>query len=426
MANSTFNEGLYFDEQTMTEVRDRFCLVDHEYDGKERIFFENAGGSFRLKSVIEISDKLNQYPDCFARDHAASKYLNSFVLQGREDFKALINAEGGSIVTALTASAVMFKIVEPLVEHGKGTNIVTTALEHPSASDSCLYYGKKYGKEVRIAHADPLTGGVSTEKVLELVDKDTCLLNVIAASNISGAMTDLKTIVAEARKINPDIYIVTDAVQHAPHGLLDVQDIPVDALNIAPYKFFGLRGLGLAWVSDRVKDLDHFKILCWPNELWEVGSYVPAQYASMSEIVNYVTWLGSKFTDKTDKRALIEEGMKRIHMQEQALLHRMLYGADGNSGLIAMEGVETFFDFSDLEHRDLIVGIHFDNMDCTRAVKEFVDRGVIVYDRIAAHYYSKQVAEFGADGVVRVSPLHCNTYEEVDKFLEVAKEVASL
>lgn len=424
MDEKILKEGLYFDEETMREVRERFCLVDQEYDGKKRIFFENAGGSYRLKSVIEISDKLNQYPDCFARDHAASKYLNSYVLQGREDFKTLINAKGGAVVTALTASAVMFKIVEPLIEHSKGTNVVTTALEHPSAADSCTYYGNKYGKEVRIAHADPKTGGVSTENVLKLVDENTAVLNVIAASNITGAITDLKTIVTEAKKINPDIYIVTDAVQHAPHGLIDVQDIPVDAINMAPYKFFGLRGLGIAWISDRVKDLDHYKILCWPNEVWEVGSYVPAQYAALSEVIQYVMWLGGRYTDAADKRALIEEGMKRIHLQEQALLHRMLYGRDGHSGLLSIDGVKTFFDFSDLSNRDLIVGIEFGNMDCHRAVAEYVDRGVIVYDRLGEHYYSKQVKEFGAEGVVRVSPLHCNTIEEIDIFLDITREIA--
>lgn len=47
---------------------------------------------------------------------------------------------------------------------------------------------------------------------------------------------------AAARAIKPDLYIVVDAVQHAPHGLIDLQKTPVDGVNIAPYKFFGCRG----------------------------------------------------------------------------------------------------------------------------------------------------------------------------------------
>ena len=52
-----------------------------------------------------------------------------------------------------------------------------------------------------------------------------------------------------ARKINPDIYIVTDAVQHMPHGVLDVAKLKLDGCNFAPYKAFGIRGCGYAYVS---------------------------------------------------------------------------------------------------------------------------------------------------------------------------------
>ncbi len=418
--------GQLFNEELMREIRSKFCRIDTDFDGSRRLFFENAGGSLRLRSAYQIGDELDEYPDCFMRQHKAAVNLNRYVLQGREDFMTLIGAKSGAIATALTASAVMFKIAEPIVEHGRGTNIVTTVMEHPTGIDSFRYYGEKYRKEVRIAPANRRTGGVDTEGLLSLVDKNTAAINVIAASNMTGAMTDLQTIVTEARKINPDIYIITDAVQHAPHGPIDVEEIPVDAVNIATYKFFGTRGFGVAWVSDRVKTLPHARVLDQWTDMWELGSTVPAQWASLTEIVNYVAWIGMHFTDVNDRRAQVLEGMKRIHLQEQALLYRLLYGADDNSGLLSMDGVETFFDYSDLKNRDLILGIHFDNMNCKDAVAEYGKRGIIVYDREAAHYYSKQVGEFNTDGMVRISPLHCNTVEEIDEFLSVTRKLTEL
>lgn len=419
-------KGLLFDDELMAEIREKFCRIDTDYDGSRRLFFENAGGSLRLRSAYTAGDELDEYPDCFMREHDASVKLNSYVLQGREDFRTLFNAKSGAIVTALTASAVMFKITEPIVEHAKGTNVVTTVLEHPSASDACEYYGAKYGKEVRYAPANVKTGGVDEDALLALVDENTAAISVIAASNMTGAMTDLEKIVTEARKINPEVYIIVDAVQHAPHGLIDVEKIPVDAINMAPYKFFGTRGLGIAYVSDRVKLLPHAKVLdMWPD-MWELGSTVPAQWASISEMVDYIAWIGSKFVDSDDKRTLVEEGMNRIHAQEQALLYHMLYGADGKPGILDIEGVDALFDYSDLVNRDLIVSVRFDNMNCATAVKEYGKRGIIVYNREAAHYYSKQVGEFGVDGIVRVSPLHCNTIAEIDEFIAVTKEIAQL
>mgnify|MGYP002754872085 FL=1 len=262
------------------------------------------------------------------------------------------------------------------------------------------------------------------EDVIELVDKDTVLLNVIAASNMTGVITDLKTIVSEARKINPDIYVVTDAVQHAPHAAIDVKALQLDGINIAPYKFFGNRGISFGYVSDRVKSLPHCRILDDEKDIWELGSIAPAHYAVISEIVNYIAWIGKLYIDSKDKRTLLEEGMRRIHLQEQALLARMLYGDKGKTGLLNLDGVDCFFDYTNLAGRDLILAMKLSGFGYAEAVREYEKRGIIVYERVAESSYSKRMVEsFGLDGIIRVSPLHCNTAEEIDRFLNITNEI---
>ena len=133
----------------------------------------------------------------------------------------------------------MFKIVDTIMENVKwGTNAVTSCLEHPSAHDAVEYACMKTGREFREVPANQTTGGIDVDEVMKYVDKDTCLLSIMAASNISGNVMDIKEISRRAREINPEIYIVSDAVQHAPHAAIDVEDWDVDVSNIAPYKFF--------------------------------------------------------------------------------------------------------------------------------------------------------------------------------------------
>ena len=67
-----------------------------------------------------------------------------------------------------------------------------------------LYCGLT-NREFRVAMANPKTGGVDLDEILSKIDKDTLLLSVMSASNISGYIFDIETIVREARKINPDI-----------------------------------------------------------------------------------------------------------------------------------------------------------------------------------------------------------------------------
>jgi cysteine desulfurase/selenocysteine lyase len=91
-----------------------------------------------------------------------------------------------------------------------------------------------------------------------------------------------------------------------------------------------------------------------------------------------------------------------------------------------MRGVEVFLDHEDLTKRDLILGIGFEHIDCTQAVVEYARRGVTVYERVATSLYSKRMLEsFGLAGTVRVSPLHCNSVADMEKFLRITNEIAA-
>ena len=87
--------------------------------------------------------------------------------------------------------------------------------------------------------------------------------------------------------------------------------------------------------------------------------------------------------------------------------------------------MKVFLDHPDLTKRDLIIGIGFAHLDCTQAVVEYGKRGVTVYERVASSIYSKRMLDsFGLEGTVRVSPLHCHSIGDVEKFLQVTQEIA--
>ncbi|MBQ7732635.1 MAG: aminotransferase class V-fold PLP-dependent enzyme [Synergistaceae bacterium] len=396
-------------------------------NGKKRLFFDNSGGSMRLKAASEAFQKVDDLPNCGGHGGKASDYLDSLRVKACEDMKALFNAEGGCIMTSMTASIIIFDVSEAIIENVPGTNVVTTELEHPSAFDGCEIPSTKHKKEFRVAKTDPRTGSIPVERILELVDKDTCLLSVIMTSNITGAILDIETLAREARKIKPDLYIICDSVQHTPHGLTDMKGCKLDCVNFAPYKFGGLRGLGVGWLSDRVMNLPHRKLIRETQSNWEMGGCAPGMYAMLSAIFDYVCWIGRQFTDSNsnDKRALYVEGMNRITLHERALLHRMLHGSENAQGLIGMKGVKVAVEMDDLTQRDLIVPIVFDNMSCEEAARAYESAGVVIHERTDKSLYSaRQVNSIGQHEIVRVSPLHCHTYDDIDEFLRITAELA--
>ncbi len=426
MCTRDFPHGKLFGPELQKKIRDRFCNVEEDSFGK-RIFFENSGGSLRLKSCVQAVADVDSHPDCPGRHQAQADLLSGIVDEGYNDLRLIFNATSGSIVTCLSASQVMFNIVEAIANNVEGKNMVVSVLEHPSAFDSVEYYSQKTGRELRVLQSNPQTGCIDIEQVEQKVDKDTVLLSCMYSSNTTGGINNIKKMIEVARSIKPDIYIVVDAVQYAPHGPIDLTELDIDAMDIAPYKFFGCRGSGVGWVSERCAKLPHNRLLCYSEDTWELGSVAPHQYAGYTAIVDHVAWIGSQYIESANRRTLFEEGMKRIELHERGLLYRALEGTKKISGLRYIDNVRVVCDNSDLTQRDFILPIVFDNLDVTGAVKEYVKRGIYVFERKSPSHYSKRIVEsLGYNGIIRISPIHCNSPEEIDEFLKATLEISQM
>lgn len=425
---TNYPNGLLFDDEFQKELKEKFFYADGDPEHGERLFFDNSGGSLRLKKAVEAKAALEAFPDCPERIHARSVYLRSLVDNGtKKILEIMFGAKSGALITELTASQTMFHMVGLIMENIPGTNAVVSSIEHPSAYDAIEYYCKKTGKEMRVVPANPKTGGIDPEEVLSRVDKDTCLLSIMSASNISGNIMDMEAIIRGAREIKPDLYVISDAVQHAPHCKMDVEALGVDGMNFAPYKFFGVRGCGFAYVSDRVAALPHHKLIAKDQKVFELGTCAPGNFAATMEIIKYVCEIGRHFIGDADEKTLYDEGLRRIHLQERALLYRMLEGTDEVPGLRHIKGVTVCVDTEDLTARDLIAAIAIDGVDFTECVAEYQRRGVTVYERVNTSIYSKRIVEsLGLTGAIRVSPMHCHGREDIDRFLRITADMAKM
>jgi len=423
------SRGILFDEEFQKELKSRFYMPDADPEHGERLFFDNSGGSLRLKAAVEAKADLERYPDCPERYHDRSLYLKGIVQEGtRQMLEIVFGAEpgDGALMTELTASQTMFQMVGIILENAGGTNAVVSTLEHPSAYDSVEYYCSKTGKEMRVAQANKETGRIDPEEIARLVDENTALVSVMSASNISGSVMDMEGIVKAAREKNPDVYIISDAVQHAPHMAMDVKTLGLDGMNFAPYKFFGVRGCGYAYVSERVANLPHHKLIKKDPKVFELGTPSPGNFAAMLAVIDYVCEIGAHFIGSDDRAELYREGMRRIHLQERALLCRMLEGTEEVPGLRHIPGVSVAVDQEDMTGRDLIAGILIDGITPADCVVEYQKKGVTVCERAADSLYSRRIVmALGADkGLIRVSPMHCHGTDDVDKFLRITAQIA--
>lgn len=417
----------FFPAELQEKLREQFYYLEKDMNDKTRIFFENAGGALRLKSSVEKYAEVSAIPDSPVRDYPIAEYLNQIISEGQEDVRLLLNAAGGEVAVSFTASKIIFEMITTAAMHSNSGNIVTTSIEHPSSFDACQFSSDSYNHELRVVDAEHESGRIPIESLLSKIDKQTRVVSIILTSNITGAMHDISYYTSKIREKNSSAYIIIDAVQGAPHEPIDLENCHVDGINIAPYKMFGNRGVAFAWMSQRLAKLPHHRLLATDETNWVLGSTVPAHYASFSKIIDYISEIGKYFIDSNDRRTLIAEGMRRIQLQEQAILNRLLNGHEEVTGTKDLANVRIHFEEANGIKQDLILAMTFDNISNDEAVKVYAEHGIIVYAREVSSHYSKRILEsVGLDSLVRVSPVHVHDKGDIDKFLNVTELISKL
>jgi selenocysteine lyase/cysteine desulfurase len=414
-------EPRFFSQELLEKIREKFLYVNWDPYTGHRVYFEASGGSLRLKKVMETLAYENALPDELYRFNPASEHVVNGVLQGIEDVKLFLGAKSGTIMPAQSATHAIFRVINTVVSHIPGNNIITTELEHPAVLSPTKYFAENMGKEWRVAKLSRETSSVPPENILELVDKDTCILVFQHGSNQTGAINDAKYIVEEARKIKPDLYILVDAVQYAPHGPIDVEDIGADAYAFGPYKAYCVKGIGFAHVSDRLAKLPHWKLMGKPETDWVLGSPAHPMYMAWSATVNYLCWLGTKFTDSEDRREQMIAAKDAIHSHMQALLHRAMKGTNELPGLRDMPHTHPCGMTAEIGNRLCIFLFRVDGMESSEAMRRFnQEHHVRLAARIQDPYSSIPLKALGWPDAVRLSAAHYNTPEEMDAVLRGA------
>jgi len=403
-------------------VRNRFAHVDSDPFQGERVFFENAGGALTLKSVVETSAKFAAIPDNQGRDNVASHALVEVIRRAREDMAVLFNAAGGQFFVGESGTELLFRLIGAACLGTAEGRVLGSTLEHPASRSAANRYAPLSGKaHVLVAH-DDATGSVDAAAYRPEVTPDTRVATILHTSPVTGMGVDVAAIAAEIRKVAPDCYIIVDGIQHAAHGRLDLASYGVDGYVISPYKAFSRHGYGLAWVSDRLAALPHDSLMNAPGQPWELGTRDTGAYATFSDVVAYLEWLGGHFTDSEDRRARLVAAGEAIHDHEKRLTDAMLHGTGNLPGLAAIEGV-TVIGGVDNPLREGLVSFAMNGRPAAQIVSALNAAGVRTHTRKADHYSGNILDPLGMDSCVRVSVCHYNSEEEVAKLLAAMRDI---
>lgn len=376
-------------------------------------YFDNAGGSLVLKTV---ADRIHEYLLTTSVQTGAS-YVHSQRASARlAEARARIALFMGArrpeeIVFGPSTTALVQYLARAMATQFKpGDEVIVTRFDHESNIGAWVGL-ETLGVTVKFWEIDKNSFEIDLAALERLLSPRTRLVAVTHVSNILGTIHPIAEI---ARLVHAHgAKIVVDGVAYAPHRAIDVAALDVDYYVFSFYKTYGPHFAALYGRYDDLLALDSLYHYFYgrdkvPGKL-EPGNPNYELAWGAAGIVDYFDALGGH----TGDRAAIERACAGAANHEAALGEKLLaYLRDRND--IQIIGRRD----SDPQNRVPTIAFKAVGRDSAGIVAE-VDKGSIGIRH--GDFHSRRLIESldlaGDHGVVRVSMVHYNTMEEVDRLI---------
>lgn len=412
----------------LTTIREKFPGL-----ARAAIFLDNPAGTQMAQPALnrmhEYAVKTNaNHGGAFATSRESDAVIDT-ARQAVADFLHASHPEEivfGPNMTTLTLhiSRSIARRLEP------GDTIVVTRLDHDANITPWTLIAEDKGCQVAWVDFEVEDGSLKLETLEQALEKRPKLVAVGYASNALGTINPVKQITRMAHEVGAWVYV--DAVQYAPHGPIDVQDLDVEFLACSAYKFYGPHVGMLYGKYGLLDELKAYKVRPasdLPPGKFETGTQNFEGIAGVLGAVEYYKWLGETYGGHYEERyaerylgqaRLLKQGMAVMRSYEYELSRLMLERFAEVPGLRVYGNADT----RKIEQRVPTMAINIEGIH-PRKLAEMLDaHGIYVWD---GNYYALAVTErLGVEdsgGMVRVGAVHYNTLEEIEKLGEVLKAV---
>lgn len=400
------------------------------------LFFDNPGGTQIAKQSLE---RINKYLlECNANHEGAfaTSIASDAVLdeahRAMADFYNAASPE--EIIFGNNMTTLTLHISRSISREWKeGDEIVVTRLDHDANVTPWVLAAQDRGVKVNWVDFDVEDGTLKLDDLQKALDRKPRLLAVGYASNSLGTINPVAKIIKMAHDVGTLVYI--DAVQYAPHGLIDVQKLDCDFLISSAYKFFGTHSGILYGKCELLEKLLAYKVRPATNRLpgkFETGTQNHEGIAGVLGAIEYFEWIGKEFGNDhleglmeagyKDRRMELKKAMAAVRAYEFELSRALLSALQSIPGLT----IYGLTDVRRLEERVATFSFRLKGFHPRAVAEKLAQEGIFVWD---GNYYAINVTErLGLEesgGMVRVGAVHYNTLDEVERLREVLLKIST-
>ncbi len=395
-------------------LRNDFPILGQKVHGKPLIYFDNAATSQKPRAVIQAL--VNYYERDNANVHRGIHELSMRATTAfeaaRERTAKFINARSADeiIWTRGTTEAINLVANTWGGKHLKpGDVILLTEAEHHSNIVPWQLLAQRTGAKVAYIPVTGDEGTLDLSKLDALLTSQVKLLSMVHISNSMGVVNPVAEICARAKKLG--IVTLVDGAQSAGHTLVDVQAIGCDFFAFSGHKICGPTGIGALY--GRMEILEKLPPYQGGGEMiltvgYDKSEFKPAPHRfeagtpdisgpiGLHAAMDYLDAIGRENIWKHD-----QELANYAYDQLAALQNIRLFGPKvGRAGLVS-------FLLKDVHAHDVVT---------------LADQGGVAL-RGGHHCTQPLMHKLGVESTARASFYFYNTKTEVDRFVEVVKEI---
>jgi cysteine desulfurase/selenocysteine lyase len=238
-------------------LRADFPILNQKVHGKPLIYFDNAATSQKPRAVIDAL--VHYYEHDNANVHRGIHELSNRATTAYEAARA----RTAKFINARSADEIVFTRGTTeginLVANSWGTKnlksgdvILLTEMEHHSNLVPWQLLAQRTGAKLAYVPVTGDEGLLDLDKLDSLLTKQVKLFTMVHISNSMGTVNPVAEMCARARKLG--IVTLVDGAQSAGHMPVDVQAIGCDFFAFSSHKICGPTGAGVLWGRQELLD----------------------------------------------------------------------------------------------------------------------------------------------------------------------------
>jgi cysteine desulfurase family protein (TIGR01976 family) len=415
----------------ITAVREQFPALALTHNGAPRIYLDNPAGTQVPRMVLDrMLQALVEFNANMGGNFHTSRLATEMSAEAHRAMADFFNASSErEVVFGANMTTLTFMMTRVLAGRFEaGDEIILTQMEHDGNASPWRIMAEERGLVVKRLDFDPTTYEIDVARLDEIITPRTKFAAINYSSNILGTINNVKAMCERYRAAGVLTYV--DAVQFAPHGAIDVQDLGCDFLVASAYKFYGPHQ-GILWGREELlSTLPAWKLRVVkdvPPGRYETGTQSLEGQAGTVGAIEYMQWvgrtMGTEFTATkpglSDRTREVHAGLLAMADYDRGLSRHLIDGLQRIDGL-EIRGITNPERF---EHRVPTVSVTKADLDPAELAMFLDQHGVYVWN---GHSYGIDVIErLGLQdrgGVLRIGPTHYNTTAELDVALNLIED----